>query len=265
MIWPACFFFLLALILKRKTLLTDIKKAIPETSVNLQIILFNTIFITPLIAFMVHGMETLFIKNGSVLISSDTWENLPIGFVMIAAVFIGDFTGYWRHRLEHSIPFWPMHATHHSDTEMTWLTLERIHPINRITTFLIDTSVLLLLGFPPLAILINNMVRHYYGFFIHADLPWTYGSIFGKIFVSPAMHRWHHSADKRYYQCNFATVFAFFDYVFGTYKVPGACNSKLGVSDFIPTTLWGQISYAFKISSYQKLIRHQKKMSRISS
>ncbi len=64
---------------------------------------------------------------------------------------------------------------HHSDTDMTWLTLSRFHPINRITTALIDTFFLALLGFPTWALVANNLVRHYYGEFIHADLPWTYG------------------------------------------------------------------------------------------
>jgi sterol desaturase/sphingolipid hydroxylase (fatty acid hydroxylase superfamily) len=50
-----------------------------------------------------------------------------------------------------------------------------------------------LLGFPSYAIIANNLVRHYYGYYVHADLPWTHGKL-GKIFVSPAMHRWHHAA-----------------------------------------------------------------------
>ena len=54
---------------------------------------------------------------------------------------------------------------------MTWLTLERFHPVNRITTFVLDNPALLLLGLPAYAIIANNLVRHYYGYLIHADLP----------------------------------------------------------------------------------------------
>ena len=113
---------------------------------------------------------------------------------------------------------------------MTWLTLSRFHPINRVTTAVIDTFVLALLGFPTWALVANNLVRHYYGEFIHADLPWMYGRL-RTVFVSPVMHRWHHARDVTGTGSNFATVFSVFDRAFGTYYVPGLCNVPLGVTD----------------------------------
>ena len=69
----------------------------------------------------------------------------------------------------------------------------------------------------------NSLVRNYYGYFIHADLPWTYGRL-GKVFVSPSMHQWHHAKDIKYAGTNFATVFSIFDRVFGTFALPGPCT-----------------------------------------
>ena len=145
-------------------------------------------------------------------------------------LFLGDFVSYWRHRVEHTRWFWPAHVIHHSDTDMTWLTLSRFHPINRVTTAVIDTFALALLGFPTWALVANNLVRHYYGEFIHADLPWMYGRL-RTVFVSPVMHRWHHARDVTGTGSNFATVFSVFDRAFGTYYVPGLCNVPLGVTD----------------------------------
>ena len=161
-------------------------------------------------------------------ISPHFWDSLPSLIVAFVAVFLGDFIGYWRHRLEHTRFLWPSHAVHHSDTAMTWLTLERFHPINRLSTFIIDNSVLILLGFPAYALLVNSVVKHSYGYLIHADLPWSYGRL-DKVFVSPIMHRWHHSNDRAAYQTNFATVFSIFDRMFGTYRVPGLPDTSLGV------------------------------------
>jgi sterol desaturase/sphingolipid hydroxylase (fatty acid hydroxylase superfamily) len=169
-------------------------------------------------------------------------------------VFAGDFTGYWRHRFEHSRLLWPSHVVHHSDTEMTWLTLERFHPINRLTTLIIDNAVLLLLGFPPYALVANNLVRHYYGFLIHADVPWTYGRL-GNIFVSPAMHRWHHAADEAAYNTNFATVFSLFDRWFGTFRVPGPCTAALGVREATGLGVVGQLLYPFRPFAYGLALR----------
>ena len=169
-----------------------------------------------------------------------------------AAVFVGDFVGYWRHRLEHTRLLWPSHAVHHSDDEMTWLALQRFHPINFTTTFLIDSSVLLLLGFPGFALVANILVRHWWGYFIHADLPWTFGPL-GRVFVSPAMHRWHHADDPAAYGTNFATVFAVFDRAFGTYRVPGPCDVRLGVSEAMGEGAAGHLTYPFRKGSYRGL------------
>lgn len=73
---------------------------------------------------------------------------------------------------------------HHSDTHVSWLTSASWHPINLLTMRGVGGSVMLLLGFPLVAIIFNSMLRAYYGFFIHADVPWTYGKL-GQVFRVP--------------------------------------------------------------------------------
>lgn len=245
------FFLFLGLLVKRAALFTDMRRALAETGLNLQILFFNLIVMAPIIVICAQGLDWLFVTQGLSLIAPETWDKLPLPLVVFIGVFIGDFVGYWRHRFEHSRFLWPSHAVHHSDTEMTWLTLERFHPINRMTSFLIDATVLLFLGLPPAALIANVAARHYYGYLIHADLPWTYG-ILGRIFVSPAMHRWHHAADKAAFDTNYATVFSIFDQAFGTFRVPGPCNVPLGVTDDMAPTLAGQIGYAFSARAYRR-------------
>lgn len=155
--------------------------------------------------------------------------NMPDALVLFLTIFIADMVGYFRHRLEHTRLLWPTHVLHHSDADMTWMAIYRFHPINRLTTSIIDAGALFVIGFPAWAIAINYLVRHYYGAFIHANLPWTYGWL-GKVFVSPAMHRWHHVREGQGVGSNFATVFSVFDLLFKTYYVPGPCNVPLGVN-----------------------------------
>lgn len=210
----------------------------------------------PLIAFGATFLSGLINENGLILLDAAIWSSVPAPIIALIAVFLGDFIGYWRHRLEHSALLWPSHAVHHSDTEMTWFTLVRFHPINRLTTFVIDSSFLMILGLPAWAVVANNIVRHYYGYLIHADLPWTYGPL-GRIFVSPVMHRWHHAANVRAFNTNYATVFSIFDRTFGTFRVPGLCHVPLGVTDDMAPTLAGQIFYAFSPRAYRRLFRQK--------
>ncbi len=251
---PALVFFTIGVVTKGRALFTDMRRAMAQTSLNVQIMVFNIVLVVPLIAIASQLMSDAANRYGLILISPATWRDLPFWVVIFIGVFIGDFVGYWRHRLEHTPLLWPAHAVHHSDTEMTWLALERFHPINRLTTFAIDSGVLLVLGLPVEAVLANNFVRHYYGYFVHADLPWTFGPL-GRIFVSPAMHRWHHAADKAAFDTNYATVFSVFDQAFGTFRVPGPCTAPLGVTDTIGTNLGEQLSYAFLPRAYRRLFK----------
>lgn len=253
---PAVAFAGIALIVKGTQAIAAARRALPETGVNLSLMVVNVLTL-PLIGMLAAGMEDAFAWR---LIDPGLWERLPLPLVALAAVLFGDVLGYWRHRFEHSPLLWPAHAVHHSDTRMTWLALERFHPINRVTTHAIDNAGLLLLGFPAYALIVNNLVRHYYGFFIHADLPWTYGR-WGQVFVSPAMHRWHHAADPRAFDTNYAVVFAFIDKLFGTYRVPGPCDVPLGVTDDMGRGCLAQLAYPFRPRAYRRLLRWLREMA----
>jgi sterol desaturase/sphingolipid hydroxylase (fatty acid hydroxylase superfamily) len=242
----AVFFVLLALLVKGKEAIDQANQARRETSVNLRLWALDTVLFAPIIAFVVQIIRWTIVGSSFELIHRDAWNALPQFITAIAALFLGDFISYCRHRIEHTRLLWPSHAIHHSDTEMTWLTLSRFHPINRLTTMVIDTTFLAVLGFPEWSLVLNVIVRHFYGEFIHADFPWTYGPL-GRVFVSPVMHRWHHAREVAGSGSNFATVFSVFDQAFGTYYVPGLCCVPLGVNDKMGKGLAGQLSYPFAV------------------
>jgi sterol desaturase/sphingolipid hydroxylase (fatty acid hydroxylase superfamily) len=248
---PALIFAAIALAAGGADAIRKARNASGEVRTNAFLFVFDIIFIAPLLALML-GATGAAIQNAGLVARID-WATLPAWAVAVTAVLVGDFTGYWRHRLEHSAALWPTHAIHHSDTAMTWTTGLRFHPLNRVTTALIDTSVLALLGFPTWALIANNLVRHYYGLFIHMDLPWTYGPL-GRVFVSPAMHRWHHIRDADGAGVNFATVTSIFDQAFGTYHVPGPCAAPLGVRDEIGRGAVAQLVWPFK-AAYAWVLR----------
>lgn len=224
------FFGFVALVVKGREAINAAVRAVAEVRLNLAFYFLDALFVVPLLAVLVATLRFVVTEYSLAIGNEEFWSGAGRVVTFIAVLFIGDFISYWRHRAEHTRLFWPAHVIHHSDTDMTWLTLSRFHPINRITTAAVDVFVLALLGFPGWALVANNLVRHYYGEFIHADLPWMYGP-FRKLFVSPVMHRWHHARDVTGTGSNFATVFSVFDQAFGTYYVPGLCNVPLGVTD----------------------------------
>ena len=240
----AVFFASLAVLLKGDEAFAAARRARAELRINFSLFVFDALLIAPLIAVLVEVIRGTVSSQVLMAISPERWSSIGTPGTLIAVAFIGDFASYWRHRFEHTRWLWPAHAVHHSDTDMSWLTLQRFHPINRLTTSAIDITVLAMLGFPDWALVANEMLRHYYGEFIHADLPWTYGPL-KALFVSPAMHRWHHARDVVGSGSNFATVFSVFDRGFGTYHVPGPCTVPLGVPDDMGKGTTRQLLYPF--------------------
>ncbi len=242
---PAAFFIALAILLKRGEAIAAGRRAAHEVRTNLGLYFIDIVLVVPALGVLTVAVASAMRALHLIVVPAEFWLMLGAPLTLLAAVFVGDFVGYWRHRLEHTRWLWPSHAIHHSDTEMTWLTLDRFHPINRVTTTIIDSSALLALGIPAWAAVANGLVRHYYGYFIHADLPWTYGAL-SRVFVSPAMHRWHHARELRYAGTNFATVFSIFDQAFGTFRLPGPCDVPLGLEDDTGRGVAGQLAYPFK-------------------
>jgi sterol desaturase/sphingolipid hydroxylase (fatty acid hydroxylase superfamily) len=254
----AAIFGYLTLLVKGKEAWTAARRAIGEIRLNVWIYFLDALFVGPVVGLLVFAIRFVIGHTPLTLVHESAWSLIGTYGTFIAVVFVGDLVSYFRHRLEHTRLLWPSHAIHHSDTDMSWLTLARFHPINRFTTAAIDIVALAMLGFPAWALVANEIVRHYYGEFIHADLPWTYGPL-GRIFVSPVMHRWHHARDVVGAGSNFATVFSVFDQAFGTYYVPGICKVPLGVVDEIGPGLWAQLRYPI-VEWYQRFRnwRHQR-------
>ena len=234
----------LALVLKRGQAFGTARRAFAEIRTNVAWYFLDAAVTAQIVGLVLAIFSAVAHMYSLAALDRFVWNRLGGPATLLVTVFAADFISYWRHRLEHSRLIWPAHAIHHSDTQMTWLTLARFHPVNRLVTASIDIGTLTLLGFPAWAVLGNEVIRHFYGEFIHADVPWTYGW-FGNLFVSPVMHQWHHARDVEGAGSNFATVFSVFDRAFGTRYVPGVCTVPLGVTEDVGTNVVRQFLYPF--------------------
>ena len=242
----AAAFLALAIAVKgARRALTDGRAAAEETRINAILSAVDQFTVAPALTLMAAAAGLAARHYGLQLDEPALWAVIGPVPTAFATVFVGDFLGYWRHRVQHSPWLWPAHAIHHSDTRLTWFSLERMHPIDRAGS-MVDTIILSALGFPLWALGVNVAIRHYYGYFIHADAPWTLGKL-GWVINTPAMHRWHHARDIEGSGSNFATVFSIFDRLFGTYYQPGPCDQPLGVREEMGKGAIGQYLYPFRV------------------
>ena len=243
--WPALVFGALATLTKGRGVFLWTRRRIGETRINLWLYFVDRVLTGPLMGIVLAALTGAISGLGLTLTGSDPWAALGFWATLATAILVGDFSDYWTHRLMHGRRLWPIHAVHHSDTEVNWLTQSRIHPINRLITQSCSICLLSVVGFPLWALAVGGFLRYCYSLLVHADVPWTFGPL-GGILVSPAMHRWHHARDVSGAGSNFGFVFAVFDRAFGTYYLPGPCGVALGVNEPLGRSAAAMLLHPFR-------------------
>jgi sterol desaturase/sphingolipid hydroxylase (fatty acid hydroxylase superfamily) len=169
----------------------------------------------------------------------------PLWLQAIEIFVLGDFLGYWQHRLFHSRRLWRFHAVHHSSTELDWLSSVRLHPVNDIGSKLITAVPLLVLGFNTTAVALYAPFVTFYAIMVHANVRWDLGPL-RAVFVSPAFHRWHHTKAEEGLDKNFAGGLPLWDILFGTYYMPRRQPTVFGIGDPMPGDILGQMLQPFR-------------------
>ncbi|MFA6218264.1 MAG: sterol desaturase family protein [Erythrobacter sp.] len=210
------FFTLFALATKRGAIVDALRRCRAEATTNVLLTAFNTLLVGPI--FVVPAI-VLSDTVGQYGLFPDLWSGLPEVLVLALAIVLVDFVAYWRHRIEHMQGIWRFHATHHSDTAMHFLSVQRKHPVGKIISMLFDTLLVVALGFPLWSIVGAGILRSWWGYFVHADVNWTLG-IFGEVLISPAAHRLHHIRDEALMGTNYGNTITLWDKLFGTYCDP---------------------------------------------
>jgi sterol desaturase/sphingolipid hydroxylase (fatty acid hydroxylase superfamily) len=184
----------------------------------------------------------------SVLAGYGPVAQIPLWQQGLIAIVIGDFLGYWTHRLNHTVtPLWNFHAVHHSSEIVDWLTAVRIHPLNDVFSKGIKAVILALIGFSPLSAELYAAVLSSYVAFIHANVSWSYG-VCRYLLASPAFHRWHHELDQKAWGKNYAGLFPIYDLIFGTFYLPqGQQPKQFGIyGETMTENFIGQMLYPFR-------------------
>ena len=238
-LWPlALVFALLAALTKRQRLLAAIRRCRSEAATNLGLVVVNYIILAPIMAVPVAAVAAV-VPVAPFLPAF--WLSLPEPLTLVAALLLIEFGAYWRHRLEHDAALWRFHATHHADEQIHWLTVLRKHPVGKLIEMLLDNLPILILGVPVWAVIGANLLRSWWSYFIHADVPWTLGA-FGRVLISPAAHRLHHVRDEALMGSNYGNMLTVWDRLFGTYVDPAPhINCATGIAEG-SRGLWGELA-----------------------
>lgn len=145
---------------------------------------------------------------------------LPIVLAAVVTFAVIDFSRYFQHWLLHRVPLlWRLHRVHHTDPDYDFSTGLRFHPLEAACTLSFDIAVVLALGAPPIAVLGYELVKAVWAAFAHANIfvPLPLDRALRRVFVTPDLHRVHHSAAPGETNSNFGGITPLWDRLCGTY------------------------------------------------
>ncbi|CAA0210858.1 sterol desaturase family protein [Tenacibaculum maritimum] len=179
-------------------------------------------------------------------------------YVWVLCYVLYDLLFYIIHYLGHRVRFfWCIHGVHHTAEEMKMTVAVR----GSFLGFLLtphNTIWLPLLGFDPFMVLIVDGIAKIYGLFEHINEHFisSKNSWIENIFVTPSVHRVHHSKNHVYLDRNYGETFSIWDHLFGTFQTEikeekplyGMMDDKIDGKNLwqIQTVLWKELWYDIK-------------------
>jgi sterol desaturase/sphingolipid hydroxylase (fatty acid hydroxylase superfamily) len=141
-------------------------------------------------------------------------------FIVLTSILLIDFINYLLHRMMHKKYFWNTHKVHHSDKAVCALTPLIHHPVEIIISTCFVLFFYFIFDIPLVVVLGYVLFFSLYDAFVHSNLILNkkLDSLLGLVFITPNLHRAHHSIDSEISNTNFGSLFSFWDRVFGTYK-----------------------------------------------
>jgi sterol desaturase/sphingolipid hydroxylase (fatty acid hydroxylase superfamily) len=147
--------------------------------------------------------------------------SLPLPLVAMLVVLLMDLAIYGQHRAMHRFtPLWHFHKLHHGDADFDVTTGVRFHPGEALLSMLYKAAIVLLLGAPPETVVIFEVWLALGSFIEHGNirLPERLDAALRRIWVTPAMHLVHHSAEGEDHNHNFGFALSIWDHLFGSYQ-----------------------------------------------
>ena len=199
-----------------------LRRALPNVALTLLVVLINLA-----VSFFVAGMAGK--------------SELPI-LLGIAAL---DLSAYVAHVLMHKSAFaWRFHRVHHSENEVDVTTAFRQHPGETLWRVAWQLPPIILLGIPLGVVVLYLTLSTLNAQLEHANLrvPERVDRMLRWLFVTPNMHKVHHSRLQPETDSNYSNIFSLWDRLFGTYTSSADVVSlRYGLDGFDEPQTFGRL------------------------
>lgn len=202
---------------------------------NFSLVILGAVLVRLVIPIAAVGLAGLVADRGLGLFNQ---ASVPTWLAVVLAVMLLDLVIYWQHVAFHAIPMlWRLHRVHHTDVDFDVSTALRFHPLEILISMLVKFAAIALLGAPPVAVLIFEILLNASAMFNHSNirLPAVVDTLLRWIIVTPDMHRVHHSVRPVETNSNYGFSLPWWDRLFGSYRdqpADGHAAMRIGLAHF---------------------------------
>jgi len=171
---------------------------------------------------------------------------LPVTLQVFLGIIILDVSIWVWHFLNHKINFlWKFHKCHHSEKYLNATSALRFHIGELLLSVVWKSLVLIITGIPLWIFIISEFLLTFCAMFHHANisLPKSIRKPFERVFISPYLHRVHHSTVRHEHDTNYGVIFSLWDMLFKTVKriVP----ENIGLKGIAKKNFYSFLSFPF--------------------
>src|SRR5258708_5928695 len=149
------------------------------------------------------------------------WLAAPWWLALPCTLLIKSLGQYAFHLFSHRQPvLWRLHRVHHCDVHLDVSSALRTHPFEMIASSVFVIPIVVICGLSPVVLAAYESVEVFVNMLAHANLrvPAAVERYARSLFVTPGLHRLHHSDFQAETDSNYGNVFSFWDRAFGTYR-----------------------------------------------
>ena len=189
------------------------------------------------------------------------WLGVPVWAQWIVGIAFLDFVIWGQHLVTHKVPvLWRIHRVHHTDEDLDASSAIRFHPVEIVLSIFVKSAAVVLIGAPAVVVVVFEALVNASALFNHANfkLPAALDRIIRLVFVTPDMHRVHHSVYNHETDSNYGFALSIWDRLFRTY-VPeprdGHEGMRVGLiewQDDAPTKLLWSLALPFRNPPHAK-------------
>ncbi len=188
--------------------------------------IYKESFVTNTTAFLVNNLLLSALRASSLFFVAQQFasygllsglDNGPIKWLLAFALF--DLAIYLWHFASHKYEYlWRFHKVHHSDKAFNVSTGFRFHVFDLLLEILYKSVFVVVIGVNAYLVLSIEVIELFFIFFHHANIRVPNEDAISQVFITPSLHRTHHSTLRIEHDSNYGIVFSIWDRIFGTRK-----------------------------------------------